>query len=177
MRERGFTLFEVVVTVALAGAATGTSLSLLASSDELASDSRLRMRASSHYREAHAAVGRILQNVDIDTLSGFDGSGEATAPVFQQVTGFDGGDVTHDTQSTLKWVLRLPVVPGVGEVGNIVLEPDGQPQAIVATQVLKDSFSVRQEGRNLVIGLKIYYGADGDDRIVLEGETVVSLRN
>lgn len=175
--QRGFTLIEILLTIMVAGTGLVAALRLLGTSDDLSASSRLHLDASARYREAHRGISRELRNADITTLAGFDGAGVATQPRFRCVTGMESGVVAHGPECELRFEPSPRSVPGVGAVGSVVLASTGLPTRVVARQVVAGTFQVRQEGRNLVIRLRIYEGPNPQNMATLQGETVVSLRN
>lgn len=175
--QRGIGLFEVVMSLVIGGAALLAAITVVASADQLSSSTRQRMRATAEYRQAHKEVGKILQSVALETLTGFDPvTGEATAPGFKSVTGMVDGEVVYGPATELKFVAGGVGAAGVA-IGNLVIEAAGEAPEVVVPNLVAGAFRVRQEGRNLVVRLQTFHAVPGKEPVILEGETVVSLRN
>jgi hypothetical protein len=176
--QRGSGLFELLMALIIGATAIAAGLTVISSADRLSTGSRMRMRATAQYRTSHAAIGLALQSAAIDSLDGFDVlTGEATDPEYQLVTGMTDGEVTYSRLTSLSFVRDKTTIPGIGKVGRVVMSSVGEPDEVLAANVVDDSFRVRQEGRSLVVRLKTYYLSGNEDPVIMEGETVVSLRN
>lgn len=187
-QRRGFVLLELLVALSIGALGVVLATGILSVSDTLARESREDLRMAAEYREAHAAIAAELRNAALDTLDGFDADGVATEPKFKRVTGIVDNDLTYSPEFELKYEdypgkLKsgtITSVPGLGsgEIGEIVLISGGSIQRVLVRMVIKDSFQVRQEGRNLIIRLSILSGVHNERSMqVATGETVVSLRN
>lgn len=180
--QSGFTLIEIMISVAIAMLAITAGLQTFATSERLATDSRLELRAAAAYRDAHAALRTQLLNADIDTLTGFDAAGISSGPKFREVLGMVGSDVQLGPERGLAFRGYPGVVhdvPGVGptQVGDIVLQTAGELDEVLVRNAVRGSFQVRQEGRALVVRLATIHGFQAQHMKRVAGETVISLRN
>ncbi len=180
--QSGFTLLEILITVAIATLSIVAGLQTFATADRLATDSRQHLRASAAYREAHQALRSKLRNAGIDTMLGFDSTGLTSEPRFREVLGLIDGAPELGPEQWLAYRGSAGVahdIPGVGitEVGDIVLRTVGEPEEVVVRNAVRGSFRVRQEGRALVIRLTTLHGSDPRRMKRVSGETVLALRN
>lgn len=175
-RQRGYTLLEVMLVVAIAPILVSAIMKAVMSSRELAEVSRAELHAHEELRRNLEAIADIVRDADIETLGGFDGNGVAVHPTFQCVIGADAEGRLYDGLSELFWSEVDVDVDGVSRPGEVIYRKGGIDK-VVAEQVPLGGFSVRLEGGTLVIRGQAYY-ATSERRIAqVSGETAVALRN
>ena len=182
-RRAGFTLLELVLSLAIAAAVLAAALSSMSTTTALSEAARTRLAASAHYQSCHAAISRELRNAAVDTLSEFDAALVSSTPKFQRVTGLASG---VEPALGPVWQIRFqqdPVsvtgIPGMGPIpiGRIVMESPGEPTRVLAESVVKDSFEVRQEGPILIVRITTLSGSNPLRLRPITGESAVTLRN
>jgi type II secretory pathway pseudopilin PulG len=174
---QGFTLIETLLGVAFASLLVGSVVRLVTTTDTLSRDTRIQNRASAEHAEAHEALRRLFANADLDTLGGFDVAGTATHPTWQRVTGVVDGALVHAAAEALVWKADTHAVSGVSQAGHVEhTEPDGTVRTLFGN-VPAGGFSLRLEGRNLVVHLTTFHGPNTAGRVFLTSDAVLSLRN
>jgi hypothetical protein len=148
---------------------------VFASSESLAQDSRMTLRANEDLRRNLEAVANVLRDADFDTLEGFDLSGEATTPSFARVTGADAYGKTYGSVESIAWRPAAAPVRGVARPGYLVHVVDGE-ETVIADRVPAYGFKLVMEDGTLVIRISTYYAVDGAHTQV-HGATGVALRN
>jgi len=171
----GFTLLEVVLAATLMAAFLLGFGRVFASSEDLAKDSRLCLRAQEDLRRNLEAVANVLRDVEFETLDGFDLAGVATAPSFARVTGADAFGRTYDSREAIAWRPVPGPVPGVAQPGRLVHVRGGR-ETLLANRVPAQGFRVEMREGTLVIRISTYYAADNASTVV-HGATGVAVRN
>lgn len=172
----GFTIYELVIAVGMAAVGLMAVTSSLATNADMVDDARARQRAEAAHRRNITAIARVLREVDIQTLGGFDGSGNATTPSFSRVTGADLDDLTYVGEESLEWSPSPLAVDGVKEPGAVYLVR-GEQRTLVADRVPSGGFRLVREGQNLVIHMTTYYVTSTSHLAYRTSHSVVSVRN
>lgn len=177
-RQRGFTIIEILVTIVIASVLTATAVQSTVTADAIEKEARARMQVVTTHRRNQVAISNILRMAAIDSLTNFTESGESEQPGFRTVTGLaDNEPVLGDPEQLLWTATPTASAPGIENPGDIRLVAADGSERVVARDVPSDSFSVRQEGRNLVLTLTTYFTRNEQNAHTLTSDTVISLRN
>lgn len=146
--------------------------------DAIEKEARVRMRVVALHRQNQVAVANVLRAAAIDTLTSFDVNDRSTQPGFRPVTGMEENAPALGYPRHVEWRANLQAqAPGIEHSGDLYLvDAEGSDQ-VLARNVPRDSFLVRQEGRNLVLSLTTYFARDVEHAHTVTSTTVVSLRN
>ena len=174
--QAGFTFFEVIVVTSLVGLLLAVLTPVFTSNTNLVEDTVANKRAEAAHRRNMTALGGVLRAVDIQTLSGFNSSGVATAPTFSRVTGASTGALTYTGSEQLLWVESPIPVRGIDRPGAVYLERAGQ-RILVADRVPAGGFEIQQEGQSLVVKLTTYWATNAGRTVTTSSQSVVSIRN
>lgn len=174
--QRGFTFIEMMIVVALAASVWLGALQAFERSDSLVSDARIRARAEQQHRRGLRAISIYLRAVDINTLTGFNGAGQATQPSMNRVTGSDLRGRTFGPVETIRWVTYGRDVDGVANAGALWVD-DGTTTELLVDKVPQNGFMLTLQGGNLVVNLTTYWRTKDGAALTVTGSTTVSLRN
>jgi type II secretory pathway pseudopilin PulG len=174
-RQRGFSVFELTIGIALVGLVGAGTAEMLRTSSAVAAETRSALRAEQECLRNLNAVKNVLRSVSWTTLSGFSGT-TATAPSFQRVVSMTpaGGRVLGGVES-VEWRASATDVDGVTGPGDVVLVSGGT-ETVLARQVIQGGFQVVREGYLLRIRLSTYAIADRVASVATR-ESAVSVRN
>jgi len=175
--ERGFALFEVLIVTMVAAGLLASAIALMTSANRVSEEDRLRALVESTHRRSLEYVTNVLRNASTASLQGFDPVTEiASAPQFRRPTGSSGGAPTLGDPERLVWRPSALAVPGIASPGDVWLVT-ASTERVAAARVPLDGFSVRQDGRGLVVRLTTYNQAPGKHARTLSSEATVCLRN
>lgn len=173
--QSGWTIWETTIAMSLVALAMLAFGSVFSSSETLVRDTRAKHRAEESLRRSLEALANVVRDADQGTLDGFDAQGVSANPYFARVTGVDAIGKTYGPLEELRWSAAVQPVEGVASPGRILHVRNGLT-TLVADNVPSDGFSVRREGKSLVVAVKTYYVVDGHLELA-EGTTAVALRN
>lgn len=166
---RGFTLFEILVAVAVLAAMMAAFGRAFVGASRLSSVSRVRMRAEADHRRSLESLAARLRSVEVEALGEVDAHGEARTLTYRAVTGHDGRSRIRGPREQLEWR------PGTRDGAVVVVHEDGTVEP-VAPGVRQGGFGVELVGNELVVRLTTDAVGDGGPGFVA-GTVAVALRN
>jgi type II secretory pathway pseudopilin PulG len=173
--QRGITIVEFILVVAIFALFSMVLTDVFMSSSSLVTSSRTEHRAQERLRRNMEAVSNVLRGAALDTLSGFNGAGEANTLQFARIDSVDGQGPIYLGSESLVWEPVAGSVDGVPAPGQIVHTLDGT-RSVIATRVPQPGFTARLEEGALVIRMQTYYSSQGR-AVFATGSTAVALRN
>lgn len=174
-RQRGITIVEFILVVAIFALFTMVLTDVFMSSSNLVTSARTEHRAQERLRRNMEAVSNVLRGAAMDTLAGFDPSGNAETLQFARIDTVDGQGPIYFGNESIAWEATAGSVDGVPTPGRLVHRIDGTAR-VVATRVPQTGFTARLEDGALVIRMRTYYSSQGR-AVFATGETAVALRN
>jgi hypothetical protein len=179
-RSAGFTLLEIVVSVAASAVGMGAMVALWGATDGLSDASRTAMRGESEHRANLTTVATLFRDVAPASLGGFDADGRATSPSFRRVTGLDGTTPELGPEQTVAW----SAVSAWGQddqgaaLGQLVLRETGAPDRVLARQVPQGGFVVTRLGRSITVSLATFHRSSESTSFQRTHDTLeICLRN
>ena len=174
-RTSGVTMVETVVSIAIIASVFVGVGGVMRTSSGLARRTHANQLASQENRRSLERITNALRSADVDSLSGFDVNGIATAPQYKQVTGAVGTTPTLSAAQTIQWFSKVDK-SGAANPGEIDLVVGGVKTRL-ADRVQSGGFRVVQSGSTLKVTLTTYRpNADGG-LTYASGEASVSIRN
>jgi type II secretory pathway pseudopilin PulG len=174
--EAGFSLLEVSVAMVLTTWLAAVLMGTFQRSTGLANRSTTVLQANEEQRRNLEAIATAMRGAATASLSGFDVTGTATSPTFQNVTGIDDKGLILDVPSTISWRQTTAPVPGVAKPGELVLTRGAQ-QTVVARRVPFGGFKVVRLGLTLRIDMTTYFAGPNHTLQTVSGQTSLTLRN
>lgn len=173
-RQVGFTLIEVTVVIAVLALALQLFIRNYVRAQDFSEHEQARMRNVVDQQESIRALALLLQAVDIDSLTGFDEVGVATAPSFRRWLHDPALGVQRGTVERLVWEAHGEDVGDVSSPGRVVLV-SGTERIVVAERVPADGFECRLDGRRMTIHLETYYPTASNAAVRTSTSTAVFL--
>ena len=174
-KSLGMTMVETAVSVAILASIAGGVAGVMRASGGLSRQSRANQIASQQNRRALERITNALRGASLDSLSGFDGSGLATTPQFQPVTGMAGNVPVLGTSQTIQWYSQKDPC-GAANAGRVDIVKNGV-RTCLADRVQSGGFRVALSGSTLKVFLTTYTPTAQGGLINASGEASVTIRN
>src|SRR5262245_25970537 len=175
-RTAGFTIIEMVFTIAIFSAISVWFARTLTATTSLSADSVLVLRAQEEHRRNLDSLANALRGASYASLTGFDATGTSTAPGCSCATGYEAGGAVLDAPMQLSWQATKLPVRGVTKPGEVVGVQGGVTKKL-ATRVPSGGFKAILVGNTMRIQLTTYYSTSAGKTVTVSGEASVSLRN
>lgn len=174
-KAAGVTMVETAVSIAIVASISVGVGGVMRASGGLARRAHTNQLASQENRRSLERVVNALRGASVDSLSGFDVNGIATAPQYKPVTGATGTTPTLGAAQTIQWFSKQDR-SGAANAGEIDLVVGGV-RTCLADRVQSGAFRVVQSGSTLKVFLTTYRPNAEGGLTYASGEASVSIRN
>jgi prepilin-type N-terminal cleavage/methylation domain-containing protein len=175
-RDPGFSVFEMMVAIAVLGITMAAFGHGLNASTGLASTSRATLLANDDERRSLDAIASVLRGASFTSLTGFDETGSTTSLTFQRVLGIGSSSLVLDEPETISWRAVTRDWDGITNPGEVALTR-GQMTTVIAPRVPGGGFKLTLVGNTLRIDLTTFSSTSQRKVSFSDATTYVSIRN